>query len=68
MASSRELALYFLQFLCSVCFDHFIGVFDYSVGRSMLSRYHGAHRQRRRAFSDGKFFFARSIHWIKKQI
>ena len=23
------------------CFDHFIGVFDYSVGRSMLSCYHG---------------------------
>ena len=56
----REFALYFLVSLFS-CFDHFIGVFDYSLGRSMLSRYHGAHRQRRRAFSDRKLFFARSI-------
>ena len=34
----REFALYFLVSLFS-CFDHFIGVFDYSLGRSMLSRY-----------------------------
>ena len=49
MVSSREFALYFLVSLFG-CFDHFIGVFDYSVGRSMLSRYHGVHRQRSRAF------------------
>ena len=36
MASSREFALYFLVSLLS-CFDHFIGLFDYSVGRSILS-------------------------------
>ena len=40
MLSSREFALYFLVSLFS-CFDHLIGVFDYSVGRSMLSCYHG---------------------------
>ena len=40
MLSSREFALYFLVSLFS-CFDHRIGVFDYSVGRSMLSCYHG---------------------------
>ena len=34
------LALYFLVSLFS-CFDHFIGVLDYSVGRSMRSCYHG---------------------------
>ena len=37
MASSREFALYFFVSLFS-CFDHFIGVFDYSVGRSMFKR------------------------------
>ena len=42
-------------------FYHFIGVFDYSVGRSMHSCCHGVHGQRRRAFSDTKLFFARSI-------
>ena len=35
-------------------FDHFIGVFYYLVGRSMLSCYHGVHGQLRRAFA---FFF-----------
>ena len=63
VASSRELALHFLVSLFS-CFDHFIGVFDYSVGRSMLSCYHGVHEQRRRAFSDTKLFFARSIGFL----
>ena len=29
-------ALYFLAVSLFTCFDHFIGVFDYSVGRSML--------------------------------
>ena len=51
--SSREFALYFLVSLFS-CFDHFIGVFYYLLGRSMLSCYHGVHGQPRRAFS---FFF-----------
>ena len=51
--SSRELVLYFLVSLFS-CFDHFIGVFYYLVGRSMLSCYHGVHGQLRRAFA---FFF-----------
>ena len=60
LASSREFALYFLVSLFS-CFDHFMGVFDYSVGRSMLSCYHGVHGLRRRAFSGTKSFFARSI-------
>ena len=61
MASSREFALYFLVSLFS-CFDHFMGEFDYSVRRSMLSCYHGVHGQRRRAFfSDTMLFFARSI-------
>ena len=60
LASSREFALYFLVSLFS-CFDHFFGVFDYSVGRSMLSCYHGVHGLRRRAFSGTKWFFARSI-------
>ena len=64
MASSREFALYFLVSLFS-CFDHFIGVFDYSVGRSMLSCNHGVQgnnafylitRRRRFKYSDdGKF-------------
>ena len=38
MASSREFALFFF-FLVSLftCFKHFIGVFDYSVDRSMFS-------------------------------
>ena len=60
LASSREFALYFLVSLFS-CFDHFMGVFDYSVGRSMLSCYHGVHGLRRGAFSGTKLFFARSI-------
>ena len=60
LASSREFALHFLVSLFS-CFDHFIDVFDYSVGRSMLSCYHGVHGQRGRAFSGTKLFFARSI-------
>ena len=60
MASSRKFALYLLVSLFS-CFDHFIGVFDYSVGQSMPSCYHRGHGQRRRAFSDTKLFFARSI-------
>ena len=61
MASSREFALYFLVSLFS-CFDHFMGVFDYSVRRSMLSCYHGVHGQRRRAFcSDTMLLFTRSI-------
>ena len=53
----------FVDFLASLfsCFDHFISMFDYSVGRSMLSCYHGVHGQRRRAFSDTNLFFARSI-------
>ena len=34
------LALYFLVSLFS-CFEHFIGVLDCSVGRSMRSCYHG---------------------------
>ena len=35
----------FFAFLVSLfnCFNHFIAVFDYSVGRSMLSCYHGVH-------------------------
>ena len=56
MAFSREFALLFVFFLFR-CFDHFIGVFDYSVGRFMFSCNHG---QRQRAFSDTKLFFARS--------
>ena len=48
--SSREFALYFLVSLFS-CFDHFIGVFYYLLGRSMLSCYHGVHGQPRRAFA-----------------
>ena len=48
--SQREFALYFLVSLFS-CFDHFIGVFYYLLGRSMLSCYHGVHGQPRRAFS-----------------
>ena len=36
MVSSKAFALYFSASLFS-CFDHFIGVFDYSVGGSMLS-------------------------------
>ena len=46
MASSMEVAWHFLF----SCFDHFVDVFDYSVGRSMLSCYHGVHRERRRVF------------------
>ena len=53
-------SLYFSVSLFS-CFDHFMGVFDYSVGRSMLSCYHGVHGLRRGAFSGTKLFFARSI-------
>ena len=60
LASSKEFALFFLVSLFS-CFDHFMGAFDYSVGRSMLSCYHGVHGLRRRAFSGTKLFFARSI-------
>jgi len=41
------------------CFDHFIGVFDYSVGRSMLSCYHRVHGQRQKAGT--KLFFAKGI-------
>lgn len=44
--SSREFALYFLVYLFS-CLDHFIGVFDYSVGRSI---YYGVHGQREEHF------------------
>lgn len=44
--SSREFALYFLVYLFS-CFDHFIGVFDYSVGRFI---YYGVHGQREELF------------------
>ena len=42
MASLREclLCIFFAVYLFSY-FDHFIGVFDCSVGRSMLSCYHG---------------------------
>ena len=40
MVSSRAFALYFSASLFS-CFDHFIGVFDYSLVGSMLSCYHG---------------------------
>ena len=47
MASSREFALFFSVSLFT-CFDHFIGVLDYSIGRSMFSCNHG----QRRAFSD----------------
>ena len=56
MASSREVAWHFLfSFL-----DHFVDVFDYSVGRSMLSCYHGVHRERGESFfSDTKLFFAK---------
>ena len=63
MLSSREFALYFLVSLFS-CFDHFIGVFDYSVGRSMLSCNHGVQwkdalyltpRRRFKYSDDGKF-------------
>ena len=63
MLSSREFALYFLVSLFS-CFDHLIGVFDYSVGRSMLSCYHGVQakdtfyltpRRRFKYSDDGKF-------------
>ena len=60
IASLMEFASFFLVSLFS-CFDRFIGVFDYWVGRSMLSCNHGVHGQRRRAFSDSKLFFARSI-------
>ena len=40
MAFSREFALCFLVSLFAY-FDHFIVVFDYSVGRSLLSCNHG---------------------------
>ena len=53
VASLMEFALFFNGF-----FDHFIGVFDYSVRRSMLSR---NHEQRQTTFSDTKLFFARII-------
>ena len=46
VVSSREVAWHFLF----SCFDHFVDVFDYSVGRSMLSCYHGVHRMRGRVF------------------
>ena len=43
------------------CFDHFVDVFDYSAGRSMLSCYHGVHRGRKSFFSDTKLFFAKVL-------
>ena len=54
--------LYFSVSLFS-CFDHFIGVFDYKVGRSMLSCYHGVQGKDafyltpRRRFSQSKTLF-----------
>ena len=53
VASLMEFAFFF-----NVFFYHFIGVFDYSVRRSMLSR---NHEQRQTTFSDTKLFFARII-------
>ena len=52
-----SLLCYFGFFFLFRCFDHFIGVFDYSVGRFMFSCNHG---QRQRAFSDTKLFFVRN--------
>ena len=66
MASLREFALFFLVSLFN-CFDHFIGMLDYSVGWSMLSCNHGVDGQRRSAFPDIKLFFARSsliLAWV----
>ena len=36
MASSRAFASFFLLVSLFTCFDHFIGVFDYSVGPCFL--------------------------------
>ena len=61
MASLREFALYFFLFSLFNCFDHFIGMLDYSVGWSMLSCNYGVDGQRRIAFPDIKLFFSTSI-------
>ena len=45
MASSREFPFFFFSVSFFSCFDHFIGVFDYSVGRSMFSCNHGVNGQ-----------------------
>ena len=55
--SSREFALYFLVYLFS-CLDHFIGVFDYSVGRSI---YYGVHGQREEHFWLKIVLYSRSL-------
>ena len=53
----------FFRFLCSVFFYQFIGVFDYSVGGSMLSCYHGVQGKDafylipRRRFNQSKTLF-----------
>ena len=51
MTSSREFSFSFVSLF--TCFDHFIPVFYYSVGRSMDSN--------KELFFDTKLFFARSI-------
>ena len=62
MVSSRAFALYFSASLFS-CFDHFIGVFDYSLVGSMLSCYHGVQGKDafyltpRRRFNQSKTLF-----------
>ena len=62
LASSREFALYFLVSLFS-CFDHFMGVFDYSVGRSMLSCFHVIMEF---MDSDEELFLAEKLFFHKK--
>ena len=39
-----------------------IAVFDYAVGRSMLSCNHGVHEQQRKAFADTNLLFARALN------
>ena len=62
MVSSKAFAMYCSASLFS-CFDHFIGVFDYSVAGSMLSCYHGVQRKDafyltpRRRFNQSKTLF-----------
>lgn len=53
--------LFFLVSLFS-CFDDFIAVFDYAVGRSMLSCNHGVHEQQRKAFADTNLLYARALN------
>ena len=58
MVSSREVAWHFLF----SCLDHFVDVFDYSAGRSMLSCYHGVYRERGRVFFLTQNYFSQK-YW-----